>query len=192
MWRRSLQYVRRRPFTGVRRPLAHFFSTTTTPIRTVDTPPVRDVTVVEVGPRDGLQNEKSSILSVEQRFELVDRLVQAGCPKIEVGSFVSPQWVPAMAQSDQVYAQISAQRKAPDSRYNNTIFSCLVPNARGLEEAQRCQVDEIAIFASASEAFSQKVGPCRSSACCMIVGCEPCLFSMTHSPFITYHTHSEH
>lgn len=110
------------------------------------------VTVVEVGPRDGLQNETATPLTVDQRVDLVKLLAKAGCRKIEVGSFVSPQWVPAMADSDLVYRQLAADLSS------ETTLSCLVPNARGMQQAQSAKVDEIAIFAAASETFSQKVG----------------------------------
>jgi len=108
-----------------------------------------EVTIVEVGPRDGLQNETTTPLTVNQRVELVRLLARAGCPKIEVGSFVSPKWVPAMANSDQVYERLHDLK-------GTTTLSCLVPNTKGMQDAQRVQVDEIAIFAAASESFSQK------------------------------------
>ena len=123
------------------------------------------VTIVEVGPRDGLQNESAVALTVEQRVQLVEILAnRAGCRKIEVGSFVSPKWVPAMAQSDQVYQQLLEHRRRaqqePSSENQGlaaTTFSCLVPNRKGMEQAQQFPVDEIAIFAAASETFSKKV-----------------------------------
>lgn len=105
------------------------------------------VTVVEVGPRDGLQNEKQSI-SVETKVELINKLADAGLSIIESGSFVSPKWVPQMAASDEVFAHI--QRK-PGVKY-----TALAPNMRGLESAIASNVEEIAIFTAASEAFSQK------------------------------------
>lgn len=135
------------------------FSSTTTSTST--TPP--EVTIVEVGPRDGLQNEKTTPLTIDQRVELINLLVKAGCPRIEVGSFVSPKWVPAMADSDQVYQQVVAKQRqqqlehSTSSNNATTIFSCLVPNARGMQQALQVKVDEIAIFAAASETFSQKV-----------------------------------
>ena len=153
MWRRGIaqsQPLLRRAW-GSNRPRGlapnkvSFLSTTTTP---------PDVTVVEVGPRDGLQNEKTTPLTVDQRVQLINLLVKAGCPRIEVGSFVSPKWVPAMADSDQVYQQVVAARQLAESP---TIFSCLVPNERGMQQALQVKVDEIAIFAAASETFSQKV-----------------------------------
>ena len=119
--------------------------------RLLSPPSSPEVTIVEVGPRDGLQNEKTTPLTVDQRVQLVQLLARAGCPKIEVGSFVSPKWVPAMANSDQVYERLS------DSLTGPTTFSCLVPNTKGMLDAQRVKVDEIAIFAAASQSFSQKV-----------------------------------
>ncbi|MEM0954458.1 MAG: hydroxymethylglutaryl-CoA lyase [Pseudomonadota bacterium] len=105
------------------------------------------VTLVEVGPRDGLQNESSPV-SVAARVELVDRLAQAGLPVIETGSFVNPKWVPQMASSDYVFAGIH--------RRIGTRYSALTPNLQGFERAQAAAVDEVAVFAAASEGFSQK------------------------------------
>ena len=136
-----------------------------------------DVTVVEVGPRDGLQNEKTTPLTVDQRVELVKLLAQAGCPKIEVGSFVSPKWVPAMANSDQVYERLRDLR-------GTTTLSCLVPNTKGMQEAQRVQVDEIAIFAASSESFSQKVSLGESSAHAQFVF----ISKLTACVSLTFHT----
>ena len=106
-----------------------------------------DVRVVEVGPRDGLQNEKSP-LSVEQRVQLVHALVRAGVSNVEVGSFVSPKWVPAMAASDEVFQKLE--------RRSGTVYSALVPNERGLDTALQNNVSEIAVFISASESFSKR------------------------------------
>ncbi len=105
------------------------------------------VKIVEVAPRDGLQNEKESI-SVETKVELVDRLARAGFPNVEAVSFVSPKWVPQMADGAQVMAQIT--------RRPGTIYSALTPNMRGFEAALAAGVDEVVIFGAASEAFSQK------------------------------------
>lgn len=105
------------------------------------------VKIVEVAPRDGLQNEKESI-SVETKVELVDRLARAGFPNVEAVSFVSPKWVPQMADGAQVMAQITRQP--------GTIYSALTPNMRGFEAALAAGVDEVVIFGAASEAFSQK------------------------------------
>ncbi len=105
------------------------------------------VTIVDVGPRDGLQNEKQTI-PVEVKVELVDRLTDAGLPAIEVTSFVSPKWVPQMADGSEVMARI---RRKP-----GVVYSVLVPNMKGFEAALPTQPDEIVVFGAASEAFSQK------------------------------------
>jgi hydroxymethylglutaryl-CoA lyase len=105
------------------------------------------VKIVEVGPRDGLQNEKESV-SAEIKIELVDRLSHAGFANVEAASFVSPKWVPQMATSAEVMAAIE--------RKPGTIYSALTPNMKGLEAALAARADEVVIFGSASEAFSQK------------------------------------
>jgi hydroxymethylglutaryl-CoA lyase len=105
------------------------------------------VKIVEVGPRDGLQNEKESV-SAAVKVELVDRLSRAGFLNIEAASFVSPKWVPQMATSTEVMAQIT--------RRPGTIYSALTPNMQGFEAALAAGAGEVVIFGSASEAFSQK------------------------------------
>ena len=105
------------------------------------------VRIVEVGPRDGLQNEKQMI-PANVKVELVDRLTDAGFTQIEVTSFVSPKWVPQMGDAADVMARI---RRAPGVSY-----SVLVPNEKGFAGALAAKADEIAVFAAASEAFSQK------------------------------------
>ena len=105
------------------------------------------VRLVEVGPRDGLQNEKQPI-SVADKVRLVDGLTAAGLSYVEVGSFVSPKWVPQMAGSAEVFAGI--QRKP------GVTYAALTPNLKGLEAALEAKVEEVAVFAAASEAFSQK------------------------------------
>ncbi|WLI89117.1 hydroxymethylglutaryl-CoA lyase [Massilia sp. R2A-15] len=107
----------------------------------------RKVKIVEVGPRDGLQNEKESV-PASVKIELVDRLSQAGFLNIEAASFVSPKWVPQMATSAEVMAQIA--------RRAGTIYSALTPNMQGFDAALAAKADEVVIFGSASEAFSQK------------------------------------
>ena len=107
----------------------------------------RHVTLVEVGPRDGLQNEKSPV-STAQKIELVRRLQAAGLREIEVTSFVSPKWVPQMADNAAVMAGID---RPPGVRH-----SVLVPNLKGLEAALPTRPDEIVVFAAATEAFSQR------------------------------------
>ncbi|WP_421887152.1 hydroxymethylglutaryl-CoA lyase [Methylibium sp.] len=109
------------------------------------------VTLVDVGPRDGLQNEKQPV-AAEHKIELVHRLQSAGLREIEVTSFVSPKWVPQMADNAQVLAGL---RRRPGVRY-----SVLVPNLKGLEAAlqpdRKEWPDEVVVFGAASEAFSQK------------------------------------
>jgi hydroxymethylglutaryl-CoA lyase len=105
------------------------------------------ITIVEVGPRDGLQNEAKR-LSTSLKIELIDRLANCGVPVVESGSFVSPKWVPQMAGTDEVLAGITA---LPGTRY-----PVLVPNMRGFEMATQAGVQEIALFAAASESFSQR------------------------------------
>ncbi|HTO19966.1 MAG TPA: hydroxymethylglutaryl-CoA lyase [Pseudomonas sp.] len=107
----------------------------------------QQVRLVEVGPRDGLQNERQPI-SVADKVRLVNDLSAAGLSYIEVGSFVSPKWVPQMAGSAEVFAQIA--RKA------GVTYAALTPNLKGLEAAIEAGVREVAVFAAASEAFSQK------------------------------------
>jgi hydroxymethylglutaryl-CoA lyase len=105
------------------------------------------VTVVDVGPRDGLQNEKQSV-PTDHKVELVHRLQAAGLREIEVTSFVSPKWVPQMADNVAVMAGIQRQ---PGVRY-----SVLVPNMQGLQAALPTRPDEVVVFGAASEAFSQR------------------------------------
>ena len=105
------------------------------------------VQIVEVGPRDGLQNESAPIATVE-KINFVNRLSDAGHSAIEVSAFVSPKWVPQMADASEVFAGIS---RRPGVRY-----TALVPNVAGLARARQARVDEIAIFAAASESFSQR------------------------------------
>ncbi|NWA03031.1 hydroxymethylglutaryl-CoA lyase [Pseudomonas gingeri] len=112
------------------------------------------VRLVEVGPRDGLQNEAQPI-SVDDKVRLVDRLTDAGLGYIEVGSFVSPKWVPQMAGSAEVFARI--QRKP------GVTYGALAPNLRGFEDAMAAGVREVAVFAAASEAFSQRNINCSIS-----------------------------
>jgi hydroxymethylglutaryl-CoA lyase len=114
----------------------------------------KQVRLVEVGPRDGLQNEKQPI-SVADKVRLVDDLSAAGLGYIEVGSFVSPKWVPQMAGSAEVFAQI--QQKP------GITYAALAPNLKGFEAALEAGVKEVAVFAAASEAFSQKNINCSIS-----------------------------
>jgi hydroxymethylglutaryl-CoA lyase len=105
------------------------------------------VRLVEVGPRDGLQNEAKPV-PVEVKVELINRLTDAGHVTVEAGSFVSPKWVPQMASTDEVMAKI---RRKPGVSY-----PVLVPNKQGFNAALEAKVEEIAVFAAASESFSRK------------------------------------
>jgi len=105
------------------------------------------VKIVEVGPRDGLQNEKT-VVSADTKVELCNRLSAAGVPNLEAASFVSPKWVPQMETSGEVMARIE--------RRPGTIYSALTPNMKGFEAALAAGADEVVIFGAASEAFSQK------------------------------------
>jgi hydroxymethylglutaryl-CoA lyase len=105
-----------------------------------------NVRIVEVGPRDGLQNEVA--VSTEAKIALVNALADAGLRTIETGSFVSPKWVPQMADSAQVFAGIA--------RKTGVTYSALTPNLQGYQSARAAGADEVAIFGAASEAFSQK------------------------------------
>lgn len=109
------------------------------------------VKMVEVGPRDGLQNE-ALIVPTAVKIELIDRLTEAGLSVIEAGSFVSPKWVPQMADTAQVLAGI---RRRPGVSY-----PVLVPNLRGLQAALAAGVEEIAVFSAATETFSRKNTNC--------------------------------
>ena len=103
------------------------------------------VTLYEMGPRDGLQNEPD-LIATQDKIALVDRLSACGLKHIEVTSFVSPKWVPQMADATQVLAAIS--------RKPGVVYAALTPNIRGFENALAAGADEVAIFASASEGFS--------------------------------------
>ncbi len=105
------------------------------------------VKIVEVGPRDGLQNEKAAI-ATDVKVELIDRLTDAGLPAIEATAFVSPKWVPQMADGAEVMARI---RRKPGVAY-----PVLVPNMKGFEAAAAAGATEVAVFGAASETFSQK------------------------------------
>jgi isopropylmalate/homocitrate/citramalate synthase len=107
----------------------------------------KKVRLVEVGARDGLQNEKT-IVPAAIKIELIDRLSAAGLRTIEAGSFVSPKWVPQMGDTDIVYREIV--------KMEGVSYPVLVPNIKGMESAITAGVSEIAIFAAASESFSQK------------------------------------
>lgn len=103
--------------------------------------------IVEVGPRDGLQNEPASV-PTDVKVAFVDALSQTGVAEIEVSSFVSPKWVPQLADAEEVFRRIT--------RKEGVIYSALVPNERGLERAWAAGVDKIALFTAASETFNQR------------------------------------
>ncbi|WP_049722712.1 hydroxymethylglutaryl-CoA lyase [Gilvimarinus polysaccharolyticus] len=110
-------------------------------------PLTQRVSIVEVGPRDGLQNEPATI-ALEDKIALINALATAGVQRIEAGAFVNPNWVPQMADSAEVFAGIS--------RLPGVTYSALTPNIKGFDRALAAGADEVAIFAAASEAFSQK------------------------------------
>lgn len=112
------------------------------------------VRIVEVGPRDGLQNEKQPI-SVADKVALINALSNSGLSYIEAGSFVSPKWVPQMAGSAEVFEQIK--------RSDSITYAALTPNMQGFEAAMAAGVKEVAVFAAASESFSQKNINCSIS-----------------------------
>ncbi len=107
----------------------------------------KTVEIVEVGPRDGLQNEKTS-LTAQDKIDFIDQLSLVGVKRIEAGSFVSPKWVPQMASSDEVIRTI---QRAKGIRY-----SALTPNMKGFDMAMDVNTQEVAVFGAASESFSQK------------------------------------
>jgi len=111
------------------------------------------VEIIEVGPRDGLQNEKKT-LSVELRVELIERLAKAGLKKIEAGSFVSPKWVPQMADTDRVLDKLNGNQSLMLD--TGVRYAALTPNLKGLEGAIQHRAGEVAIFSAASESFTQK------------------------------------
>lgn len=103
--------------------------------------------IVEVGPRDGLQNEKT-LVPADVKVEFINRLAATGLPVVEATSFVSPKWVPQMADASQVLKGIK--------RYPNVSYPVLTPNVKGLDAAIAAGAEEVAIFAAASESFSKK------------------------------------
>ncbi len=105
------------------------------------------IRIVEVGPRDGLQNEKQSI-PTDVKVAFVNALSATGADEIEASAFVSPKWVPQLADAEEVFARIA--------REPGVIYSALVPNEQGLERALRARVDKVAVFTAASETFNRK------------------------------------
>lgn len=114
----------------------------------------KGIRIVEVGPRDGLQNEKKN-LSLDVRFALIQKLAAAGLENIEVGAFVSPQWVPQMAGSLELTQKVLAAKERGEI-VKTVQFSALVPNVKGMEIALRSGIQEVAIFAASTETFSKK------------------------------------
>lgn len=112
------------------------------------------VTLVEVGPRDGLQNEATP-LTVQDKVNFIQALAETGLRYIEAGSFVSPKWVPQMAASGAVFGALQ--------RREGVTYAALTPNLHGFEDALQARVDEVAIFAAATESFSQKNINCSIS-----------------------------
>ncbi len=108
----------------------------------------QQVKLVEVGPRDGLQNEPGAVIPTAIKVELIDRLGAAGLSYIEAASFVSPKWVPQMGDAAAVMAAIR--------RRDNVTYAALTPNMKGLEAAMAAGVEEVAVFGAASESFTQK------------------------------------
>ena len=106
-----------------------------------------EIKIVEVGPRDGLQNE-TQIISLENKVRLINLLSDSGISAIETGSFVSSKWVPQMAQTSEVFRSIQ--------RYPGVSYSALTPNLRGLHDAIEARVEEVAVFAASTESFSKK------------------------------------
>ncbi|MGE0719256.1 MAG: hydroxymethylglutaryl-CoA lyase [Alphaproteobacteria bacterium] len=111
----------------------------------------KQVRMVEVGPRDGLQNEARTVPAAV-KVELIERLAEAGMPAVESGSFVSPKWVPQMADTGEVLSRV---RRRPGVAY-----PVLVPNMQGFEAARAAGVEEIAVFAAASESFARRNTNC--------------------------------
>jgi hydroxymethylglutaryl-CoA lyase len=107
----------------------------------------KKISIFEVGPRDGLQNIKNEI-PINRKIELIDILTDTGLKKIECGSFVSAKWVPQMKGTNQIFQEIR--------RKEGVKYTALTPNLQGFESALDAQVDEVAVFAAASETFSQK------------------------------------
>ncbi|MCG9696181.1 hydroxymethylglutaryl-CoA lyase [Shewanella sp. Isolate11] len=107
---------------------------------------VSEVSIFEVGARDGLQNERA--VSTQAKLALIEQLADAGLKRIEAGSFVSPKWVPQMADSGEIFNRLPKR--------NGVIYSALTPNLKGLELALDAGADEVAIFGAASQSFSQR------------------------------------
>jgi hydroxymethylglutaryl-CoA lyase len=114
----------------------------------------KSVRIVEVGLRDGLQNEKQ-VVKTETKLALLDKLYAAGLRTIEAGSFVSPKWVPQMGDTPEIFKFLQT-KEAREERYPEATFTALTPNAKGLESAAALGVREVAVFGAASESFTKK------------------------------------
>ncbi|MBT6101232.1 MAG: hydroxymethylglutaryl-CoA lyase [Oceanospirillaceae bacterium] len=117
----------------------------------------KHVKIVEVGPRDGLQNEAGAMLSASVKANLINQLAATGLRHIEAAAFVHPKWVPQMGNSSEVLAQVK--------RLSHVSYSALTPNLKGLERALKAGVNEVAVFAAATESFSE-----RNTNCSMAEG----------------------
>lgn len=106
-----------------------------------------EVRITEVGPRDGLQNQ-SALIPTQSKIKFIDALSQSGVAEIEASSFVSPKWVPQLADASEVFARIT--------RNPNVIYSALVPNLKGMEQAMRSRADKISVFTAATDDFCLK------------------------------------
>ncbi len=114
---------------------------------------LRKVKIVEMGPRDGLQNE-SKILDNHVRFEFIKKLAESGLKNIEIGAFVSPDKIPQMANSQELVDHIITEQKV--GGFKSVQFSALVPNEHGMQAALKTKIKEVAVFAACTETFSQK------------------------------------
>jgi hydroxymethylglutaryl-CoA lyase len=111
------------------------------------------IRIFEVGPRDGLQNE-SAVLTIEQKLNLIEKLLQAGLEDIEIGAFVRPDRIPQMAGTDEIYRSSRLQQWRKN--FSRARFWSLVPNEKGLQRAEECGARDIAVFGGATESFVQK------------------------------------
>ena len=108
---------------------------------------IKEVRVTEVGPRDGFQSEKT-VLKTEDKIDIINNLIEAGFPRIEVSSFVSPKAIPQLADAETILSKVN--------RSSETILAALVPNSRGALRAVEAKLDQIVVFLSASESHNKK------------------------------------
>jgi len=116
--------------------------------------PIKKIKIVEVGPRDGLQNE-SIIINTDQKIKIIEELSQTGLKYIEITAFVSPKWIPALSDHEKLAKSIN--------KYQGVIYQALVPNVRGYVSARDCNIDEISIIISASETHNKKNINCTTN-----------------------------